>query len=113
MALLEKAVGRFSHTANIGFEKEFGDGSEGEFGSVFAWRSKYRFQPYFEPGVELYSEFGPIPEFADWDEQEHQFGPVVSGTVGPFGYDVGYLFGLTDHSPDGEFKWILEYEIHI
>jgi len=28
-------------------------------------------------------------------------------------YEAGYLFGLTDASPDGSFKWLIEYERHI
>lgn len=109
--LLEKSVCRFSHTAHIGFEKEIGRHAEEEFGSFFAWRSKYCYLPCLELGIELYSEFGPIPEFSDWDEQEHQLDPVIYGQVGPFRYDIGYLFGLTHASPDGEVKVNLEYGI--
>lgn len=110
--LLAKEVGKFQNLANIILEKELGhNSSEGtEFG--IAWSTRYRHSPYFEPGVEVHSNFGPINESEPFDDQKHQIGPVVYGELpAGFKYDIGYLFGVSEAAPDGEAKWIIEYEM--
>ena len=109
--LLGKDTGQFSHLANLNLEREVGNDAEDETEAGLSWSTRYRYNPHFEPGVELYSEFGPISDFNDSDEQEHLLGPVVYGKAGYLKYQVGYLFGLTDDgSPDGLAQAIVEYE---
>jgi len=110
--LLEKSFSDFTHTANITFEKQVGGGVEEETEAELAWSSRYRWKKYFEPGFELHSNFGELNEHKPYDEQKHQIGPVFYGKVGPVKYDIGYLFGITDPAPEGELKWIMEYEMH-
>jgi hypothetical protein len=110
--LLEKSFANFTHTANIIFEKQVGGGAEEETEAGLAWSSRYRWKEYFEPGFEWHSNFGELKEHNPYDEQKHQAGPVFSGKVGPVKYDIGYLFGITDPAPEGELKWIMEYELH-
>jgi hypothetical protein len=74
------------------------------------WKSKYKLLPYLEPGAEFYGDFGKL----DGDSvrvEKYQAGPTISGKLGTTGlkYDVGYLFGLNEHVPDGHLKFILVY----
>jgi hypothetical protein len=110
--LLAKNVGSFTHYANLILEKEVGAHAEEGTEAGIAWSTRYRYQPWMEPGFEIHSDFGALSESKPYDEQKHQIGPVVYGALpGGFVYDVGYLFGVSDAAPDGEFKWILEYEM--
>ena len=109
--LLEKQVGNFDHIVNLILEKEVnGPGEEEELEGGFAWSGRYRWKKEFEPGVEWHSDLGELEHAGGFDEQKHQFGPVIYGKIGPVKYDVGYLFGISDAAPDGELKWIFEYE---
>ncbi len=111
--LLEKSLLHFTHTANIIFKKEVGGGATNETEGGFAWSSKYRLSPYFEPGFEYHADFGVINEHRPYDQQQHQFGPAFYGRLlKHVRYDIGYLFGTSKASPDGELKWILEFEQH-
>ena len=111
--LLEKEIGKFTHTTNIIFEKQVGGDSEKETEGGLAWGSRYRWQEYFEPGFEIHSEFGELNESKSFNEQEHLGGPVFYGKIGHFKYNVGYLFGISDDAVDGKLKWIIEYEIKV
>lgn len=106
--LLEKSVGNFSHVLNLILEQDIVQGSELEGG--FAWSTRYRWKPWLEPGVEIQSDFGELGHMGSFSEQKHQVGPVIYGRVGQIRYDIGYLFGVSDAAPDGEFKWIVEWE---
>jgi len=108
--LLAKDVGKFSHATNLILEREFGEDAGNDTEAGFAWRSKYRYSKKFEPGVELHSSFGSISDGGSYSEQKHIAGPVAYGKIGPVGYDVGVLFGISDAAPDATLKAILEYE---
>jgi FTR1 family protein len=110
--LLAKETGKFMHMANLVAEREFGEDSEDETETGLAWSTRYRYNPAFEPGFEIHSEFGELGEDNSFDEQGHLAGPVFYGKIGPVKYDVGYLFGISDAAPDGSIKAILEYEWH-
>ena len=77
---------------------------------------KYRLAPTFEPGIEIYSEFGAIGSMPATNNQEHFIGPVAEGKFllddrgTKIKYNVGYLFGLTDETPDGVVKATIELE---
>ncbi|MCB1783506.1 MAG: hypothetical protein KDI13_05870 [Alphaproteobacteria bacterium] len=109
--LLAKDTGPLTHLANIGMEHEFGPHSGDDTEFSLSWSSRYRYSPEFEPGFEIYNEFGSLSDGSDFDDEEHQVGPVAYGTIGPISYDVGYLFGVSDGAPDGALKLNLEYEM--
>jgi len=113
--LLEKLIGNSVHTANIIFEREVGSGASNATIFGYAWHSKWLVNKHVEPGIEVYGEFGELgsPEHAD--QQDHRAGPVISGVFdagigAKLAYELGYLFGLTDASPGGTLKAVLEYE---
>ena len=114
--LAAKEVGKFNLAYNLVVEREVGTNASDDVELAQAFQVKYRLDPTFEPGIELYSEFGAIGDMPGVDEQEHYIGPVVEGKI-PLGdsgtklkYNVGYMFGLTDETPDGAVKAIVELE---
>ncbi len=111
--LLEKSIDQWTHRTNLTLEKEIGSDSEEEWEGGASWSTSYRLRPEFEPGVEIHWEYGDFAESRPFEEQEFLLGPVVYGKIGPnIKYDVGYLFGLSEDSPDGQLKWIFEFEWH-
>ena len=114
--LFEKSVGRFTVLVNPIFEKEVGNNAEDSVEFEYAWQTRYRLLPEFEPGFEAYGGIGEISDTRALDEQRHQIGPVFFGKLGAgdYGavkYELGWLFGLTDGSADGSLKWLVEYEL--
>ena len=114
--LFSKELGKFDATFNLILEREVGTNASDDLDVGQAFQLKYRLDPAFEPGIELYSEFGPIDDIHSADEQEHYIGPVAQGVI-PLGesgtklkYNAGYLFGLNDDTSDGVVKAIIELE---
>jgi FTR1 family protein len=113
--LLEKSLSSMVHTANLVFEREVGGGADDEVEVGYAWRSKWRLDRRFEPALEIYGGFGSLDSLSLSRDETHVAGPVVMGSLrtgvkSALSYELGYLFGLTDESPDGVFKWLVEYE---
>ncbi len=114
--LLEKSFPRYQHTANLILEKEVGNNADDNTEFEYAWSSRYRLSPLLMPGVEFHGKLGEISNTKSPEDQTHQAGPVFYGKIplsalgAKIKYEAGYLFGLTDASPDGTFKWLLEYE---
>lgn len=114
--LLEKNAGPLTFTANPIFEKEVGDNSDESLVFEYAWQTKWRWRPEFEPGFEAFGKVGEINDAPRLDAQRHQIGPALFGKLGlnemgALKYEFGWLFGLTDGSADGSLKWLLEYEL--
>lgn len=114
--LFAKEFGKFDAAYNLVFEREIGSGASDDVELAQAFQLKYRLDPAFEPGVEVFSEFGAIDNISGFDEQEHYIGPVAIGVL-PLGvggtkvkYNAGYLFGVSDEAADGVFKAIIELE---
>jgi hypothetical protein len=109
--LLQKDWDRWTHRANPFMEYKYGGEEEDEWEAGVAWSTTYRAETWFEPGVEVHWNHGDLDESRSFDEQEFQLGPVIYGKIGEYlKYDVGYLIGASDDSPDGELKWIFEFE---
>ena len=111
LLLFEKEMDQWRHRANPFVEYKYGADEEEEWEAGASWSTTYRLRREFEPGLELHWNYGNVEESHRFDEQEFQLGPVLYGKIGEhFKYDVGYLFGVSESSPDGELKWILEFE---
>jgi len=113
--LLEKAVGRYINTANLVMAREVGSGASSDVELEYAWRTKYKLRPEFEPGIELYGTAGTLAAPKLDSSQTTQVGPVATGKFhlggrSAIAYELGYLFGLNNASPGGSVKWLIEYE---
>ncbi|MGB4058008.1 MAG: FTR1 family protein [Alphaproteobacteria bacterium] len=108
--VLGKDSEMFKHRANIILEREVGDDAADETEVAISWSSRYRYNPMFEPGFEIYSEFGALSDGSEFDEESHRIGPVFYGKINSFKYEAGYLFGASDAAADGTLKAILAYE---
>ena len=107
-----KDIAKTAHRANLNYSREVGEDSNNNGKWGLSWHSRYKYNDYFQPGFELYSEFGEIGKDTRFNQQDHRLGPVFSGALPMSGafYDAGFLVGLTDAAPDGMAKIILKYK---
>ena len=114
--LLEKELGDWLATANLFLDKQVGKNADEGTAFRYGVQLRYRWRPELQPGLEAYGEPGEIADFKPTDLHTHQLGPVIFGRLplgplpGELKYEVGYLFGLTPGTPEGNVKWRLEYE---
>jgi hypothetical protein len=103
-ALLEKEFGRFSGTANLGLTYEWGDDIKDELESSLVLQGRYRYNPRFEPALELYM-----------GEDTLALGPVLMGmerlgVMKALRWETGLILGLDSDTADYTLRALLEYE---
>lgn len=112
--LLEKQISAFLNTLNLNFEKEIGNNSDNALESGYAWRTKTEIGHDMGLGFEAFGELGELENIKDLKDQEHRIGPVFYHEIDLGGlvvdYNLAWLFGLTQASPDHTFRWQLEFE---
>ncbi len=81
----------------------------------YQWQVKYRLAPAFEFGAQGFGETGRWNHMQPGREQEHRLGPAAFGRI-PLGgrqdivWNAALLFGVTQASPDTNFRLQVEYE---
>ena len=112
--LLEKTWSGLVNTLNLVFEKEVGEHREESVEFEYAWRTKKEIGHEMALGIEAFGELGEIKNTHSLEDQEHIIGPVFYHEVEladfELEYNLGWLAGLTDASPDNTFRWQLEFE---
>lgn len=51
-------------------------------------------------GVEMFNSLGKIGEFGSFDDQSHQIGPMIGGSIGDIKYQFRYLLGVSNGARD-------------
>jgi hypothetical protein len=104
------------HTLNLLFARTVGNNRTDATTFFPRWQSRLLINPYIQPGFEYYGQINEILNPGKPAQQQHSVGPVLIGAsnFAPYGtlkYEIGYVFGLTDATPRGTVRWLLEYEI--
>ncbi|AYH46102.1 hypothetical protein [Azoarcus sp. DN11] len=113
--LTQKDFGKVQVNFNVLTERHFDAAEKSVTELGYQWQVKYRLVPAFEYGLQGMGEVGKLDKWDSWHEQKHKVGPAIFGKL-PLGghqalkYDVGFLFGMTDATPDHTLRTKLEYE---
>jgi hypothetical protein len=113
--LLEKPVQGFLNTLNLIIEQELGSDGDDDLEFEYAWRTRKEIGHHMKLGVEAFGKLGELRDIKSLEDQEHRIGPVFYhefelGHDLEVEYNIGWLFGLTDESPDNTFRWQVEFE---
>jgi len=116
--LVQKDIGRTTHTLNLFFDKELGP-NQATSGTDFSyqWQSRWNVFRQLSPAFEIYGDAGQLDHVPAFQQQQFLIGPVALGSflmgdASKLKYEVGYLFGATDDSSKGTVRWRLEWETH-
>ena len=95
---------RWVATANLIAEYEFGSDIESELESALRAQIRHRYSQAFEPAIELYL-----------DDQDWAVGPAFMGAIKLSGrqqlrWELGFLLGLDEDTPDMNLRGLIEYE---
>lgn len=101
--------------ANLKFSNQFGDNAETGVEFEYGLQVKWALGEEFAAGIEMFGELGKLTDAESFNDQEHLAGPVLFGELElgegtEIGYEIGYLFGLSDAAADGVAKINLEVE---
>lgn len=101
--IVEKEIGQWSATANIGLGYEFGSDSREEWESFFAGQLRYRRSEQLEPALEIYAA-----------ENTLGLGPVLMGTkrlgFRKLNWEIGVIAGIDEDTPDTTVRFLIDYE---
>ena len=107
-ALLGKDFGKVANIVNINLESEVGADHQPGISFNVALKTRYLLDENFEPGLEIYDDFGKLNEANPRNSKKSLAGPTISGNLLPgTRYDTGLLFGISEGAPDVRFKLIL------
>jgi hypothetical protein len=51
----------------------------------------------------MFNEFGEIGDFGSFNDQSHQIGPMIGGSIGGLKYEMRYLAGISNGTRDHNF----------
>jgi hypothetical protein len=120
--LISKDIGRTTHTVNLFLTRELGpDQTTQGLDFSYAWQSRWNLWAPLSPAIEFYGDAGVLGNTGRFSQQQFLVGPVGVGSLqlnqlglgraGKLKYELGWLFGATQASPNGTLRWRLELEI--
>jgi hypothetical protein len=120
--LIGKDIGQTSHLLNLFLTRQLGPNQDNH-GLTFsyAWQSRWNLWQPLSPAIEIYGDAGTLGRSPKLSQQSLRVGPVGVGSMslhdlglgnrGKIKYEVGWLFGATEATPQGTLRWRLELEI--
>jgi len=120
--LIARDIGRTTHTINLFLTRQLGpDQTSQGLDFTYAWQSRWNIWRPLSPAIEFYGDAGILGSSPGWSRQQFLIGPVGVGEMGlnslglgragKLKYEIGWLFGATQASPQGTLRWRLELEI--
>ena len=117
--LLQKDQNKLLNTLNLYIEKEVGSLASNATTFQYAWQTRYRLNPLFQPGFEIYGQIDDLNRPGKLSEQQLRIGPMFAGSYnlgqiggrGKIKYELGYLFGVTGSTEDRTLRTRIEYEV--
>lgn len=120
--VIAKDIGRWTHTVNLFMTRQLGpDQTTQGLEFSYAWQSRWNIWQPLSPAVEIYGDSGVIGSSPRFSQQQLLVGPVGVGSInlhdlglgnaGKLKYEIGWLFGATQASPNGTLRWRLELEV--
>lgn len=114
--LLQKDIGKVEVNVNL-LVKRYLQSTESS-SSQFSYQGqvKYRYSPPLEMGVQAFGRLSADGRaWAPYSQQLLRVGPVVLGRLKlprerSLAYNIGFLVGTTQHSPDSTLRMQVEYE---
>ncbi len=103
--IVGKPIGKWDIRLNQILYYEVGPMSRNGIGFDTRLQSTYLYHPNHRLGLEYLSNFGAGSSLTGFDEQNHEFGPVLNGRItDDIAYETGYRYGLSDAAADHSFK---------
>lgn len=102
--LIEKEWGKWSGTANLFLEGEWGASVANRIKSRLGLQARYRYSRAFEPAIELYQ-----------GQDTLGIGPVILGRIKlanrkKLNWEAGVILGLKNSSPERTLRLLLDFE---
>lgn len=98
--VLKTDIGRTQLNANLFFQRKYrvvAPRTEHHTELTYQLQLKYRWKPWFQPGVQAFGEVGKWDDWLDYKRQSHRAGPAIFGSrdMGKheLKYEAAYLLG--------------------
>lgn len=114
--ILQRDMGDWLATANIGINRGIGDKRAPSLGITGAAQLLYQLSRELSPGVEFFHTLGPLNDLDYTGRNSQEIGPIVSGAL-PLAdqqqltYVLGYYRGLSANSPEQSAKIQINYVV--
>lgn len=110
--LFEKRINNYQNLLNLTIEQDLEAKGDDDLVFEYAWRTRKKIADHMKVGFEAFGKLGELGDLKGLEDQEHRIGPVFYhefhiGSL-EIEYDLAWLIGLTDPTPDNTFRWKIE-----
>ena len=99
---------RWQLRANVLVGRQFGDGAASGLQQELRFQASYALSGKVRIGLEMFNDFNTTADTGNFDEQGHQFGPILKARWGQgWALNAGYLAGISDSANDGDWRFII------
>lgn len=106
------ATDRWQLRANLMTGREFHSGADSGIALETRLQATYKLDGGTRIGLETFNDLNTTDDFGNFQEQEHQAGPIVKLKLGRgWSVDFSYLLGLSDDAADEDLRMHLKYSL--